>query len=183
MRPRDSTGRFWSAIDCNHALQGLRAIVIGELCERDYARGIPRSGQCYVIEERDGVKTVHVDPDLSRRKHSGDETQRLTQLRWREFCEEPRDPAIELKKFGKESTPEPASTMHVTGLGETIESAIARGIAAGLAAVGQGVKPLGVTNDVSNESKWSKQVDKRTGERLPQATAGSSQGADAENTP
>jgi len=113
-------------------LEHIRAKVIDELRARDYARGIPRDGKCYTVEMVDGVETARVDPDLSRRVHSGGETNRLTSERWREFCAAPRDVAVEMANLGHMPAADDGPTMHMPGFAPAITEAIRLGIAAGV---------------------------------------------------
>lgn len=107
-----------------------------ELHARDVARGLPKSGSCGKWIGHGGDKTFIVDPLLSRLKSSGQEHNVLRGKKWSEFCAEPRDPTIELAKIGFTPSPDETPRARVDGLNAVIESAISRGIAAGLTAAG-----------------------------------------------
>lgn len=140
MRPRKPDGTAWGAEDSNAVLQNMGQRITREINAMDIARGCPDDGygNAKTCEYDPATQTYVVNPEWSRIKSPGDLWADRVQAEWREFCSEPRDPAIELGKLGLTAAPleGPSSPMAAFGpvLAETIQQAIAAGIKAGLSA-------------------------------------------------
>ncbi len=93
MLPLELDGKTrWPADKAQIKFKQIRTEAVVKLRARDAERGIPADGKVYVTRKDDaGNEAYEIDPLLARAKHSGAETNYLTQTAWDEFCAEPRD--------------------------------------------------------------------------------------------
>ena len=93
MFPLELDGKTrWPASKVNYVFQKMRAEVVDELRLRDMDHGIPEDGKVYSdTVDANGGRNFRINWALAEKKHDGAETNHLLQLKWDEFCSEPRD--------------------------------------------------------------------------------------------
>jgi len=159
----DLNGNRWNLTDHNALLQAVKREVVAELCARDVALGVPKSGQVCRIETGPGGSQQYVvDEKLSRLKHSGAETNQKLKRRFEELISKPLDPKTELARWGLEA--EPMDTGSGSGVSRNdldglrsemmgAMKAMAESISSAVAGNGQAFKKRGKTKEETVDVK------------------------------
>lgn len=82
----------WPTDKSRAKYEQCRREAVSELRARDIERGLPADGCTYLIHTDDaGHQSASVNPLWVSLKHTGDEAMELTEDKWAEFTDEPRD--------------------------------------------------------------------------------------------
>lgn len=93
MLPLNADGTQWSAVNAQRAIKEIREQCQDDLRKRDSSRGIPANGQVYVdnTPEADMTGRLEVNQELSRRRSTGADFNKLFRSRCAAFCAVPQD--------------------------------------------------------------------------------------------